>query len=361
MKRLVFLLAAACGHPGPPAIRPLSTGAPVSVGACAADAADATDTELLHLLPTDKVASVTVHGASTEPGDVTLATQAGALFDLAALRADVHALWHHDVASRIAVTATQVPGGYAVAFDITPARRVIRVELEGVTRADVPPLAVLEGTLHDRGRLARLVASAKDTLRDHGYLHASLRATTRATCAGVIVRIAGALGRRFRIGTIRVIGAAAPVAPGDLERDLGHANVPGGAYWKSALDDALDRIVLRDRALGYFDAAGTVDLLRDERTGRVDVVLWITHGAHYSIRVVIEGGTPEMRALVAARVAPVQGTWDLQRLERALAPLAKQLELLGGVARFDDKLEDVYRVRLLLVPLAPTGEPDQMP
>ena len=80
----------------------------------------------------------------------------------------------------------------------------------------------------------------------------------------------------------------------------------------------------------------------------------ITGGPRYRIQVVTEGGTPEMRALVAARLAPFEGTRDLDRLERVLLPLDHQLAKLGGhVLRTDEKLADVYRVQLFLVPFAP--------
>jgi len=335
------------------AIPTLPAALPEVVDGCTTGAAEAAGPAGWDLLPTDNIVSVTVRGA---PGDVTLATKAGAPLDPEALRADMRELWHRYVASQLAVTTTPVPGGYALTFDVTPARRVVRVELDGMTRADVPRLAMLEGTLHDRGRLARLVASSEATLRNHGYLRATLSATTQTTCEGVVVRIAGSLGRRYAAGKIRVTGAATPVTRADLAYDFGHTNVPGGAYQKDELDAALDRILARERALGYFDATREVHGLLDERTGRVDTDVRITDGPRYRIQVVTEGGTPEMRAFVAAKLAPVEGTRDLERLVRVLSPLDKQLAKLGGhVVRTDEKLAAVYRVQLFLVPLAPAG------
>lgn len=46
MRWLVFVLVAACSHPGSPAIATPPTGGPVSVDACTADAVDETDPEL---------------------------------------------------------------------------------------------------------------------------------------------------------------------------------------------------------------------------------------------------------------------------------------------------------------------------
>jgi hypothetical protein len=144
------------------------------------------------------------------------------------------------------------------------------------------------------------------------------------------------------------------VTRADLAYDFGHTNVPGGAYQKDELDAALDRILDRERALGYFDVSREVHGMLNERTGRVDTTVRITDGPRYRIQVVTEGGTPEMRALVVARFAAFEGTRDRDRLERVLPLLNKQLAKLGSrVERRAERVADVYRVQLLVVPLAP--------
>jgi outer membrane protein assembly factor BamA len=362
--RLLFLVIAACSQRTLFANRTMPSRPPTS-DTCTVDTIDPADAESLYLLPTDRITSVTVHGAAVEAGDVTLATKAGSLFDRDALHADLHALWRYGLAQRIAVTATRGLGGYAIAFDITPARRVIRVEFAGVTRAEIPRMSMLEGTLADRRRIAELVGTTEDLLRDHGYVDANLRATTRETCGGVIVRVTGALGRQYHVKTIRAIGATIPVSPAD---DLGQANVVGGVYWKSALDAARDRLVSRARALGHLDAKGELGVAFDKRTASVDVVMKISEGPRYRLRVVIEGGTPEMRALLGSKVAAVEAASDrsveaarsdVVRVEMALDP---QLAKLGGhvVMRFDRQGE-IYVVNLIISALAPAGEPNRVP
>lgn len=267
------------------------------------------------------------------------------------MRDDLRTLWRSDAAARIAVTATPAPDGYAIAFDVTPTPRVVQVELDGVTRAEVPRLAALEGTLHDDARLVRLVTATQTALREHGYLDASLTATTRTTCAGIVVRVAGTLGQRYRVGALRVLGAAEPVALAELEDDLGHANVPGGTYWSDNLDTAMLRVLARHQQLGYFDTKGHIEAVPDEQTGRVAITVQIDDGPRYRIEVAITGGTPAMRALAAVRLATVDGTHDLRGLQRALTLLDAPLATLGGrIALTCEPLRDVYRVHVALAP-----------
>jgi outer membrane protein assembly factor BamA len=341
----LLIVLAACGQPGqstlPRPVEPLSS-CPVELPVELDDAATAT------LAPTDKIASVAVHGA--ELGDLVLETKVG-LFDPFAIRGDLHTLWRLSVASRVAVTATPQPDGYAVVFDVTPARPVIRVEFEGMTRADVPQLALLEGTLHDRGRLARLVASTEASLRDHGYAHASLRASTRTTCAGVVVRIAGMLGPRYRAGTMRVIGASEPIAAAELSDDFGNTNAPGKAFHRSSLDAALVRLVAREQARGFFDAAGRVYVVGDDETHQIDGVLWIDDGPRYRIDFEIVGGTQATSALIDAALGPAKAKEDLDAFDRAFARAVEQVAALGyNLTRSDAKQGDVLTATLLVIP-----------
>jgi hypothetical protein len=298
-----------------------------------------------------RTAAVSDACAAVGSHDVVLATKAGAHFDRDARRADLH-------------TATRDLAGYAIAFELTPPRLVTRVELDGITPGQLPRLSMLEGTLDDRARLARLVVASEDLLRDHGYLDASLRATTRDTCDGVIVRVTGRLGRQYHVRTLRVIGATIPVSRADLEDDLGHANVVGGVYWKTALDDALARMRAREKALGHLDARGELDVALDAQTASVDVVMSITEGPRYRLKLVVEGGTPEMRALVTSAVAPIQNAPDrgteaqFGDAARAEIALDRQLAKLGGqVSLSTDRSGDIFVVKLVISPLATAGVP----
>jgi outer membrane protein assembly factor BamA len=341
---------AACSRSVAVAIPTLPAVGPADT--CAPEADDAGET-LPDLPANANVVSVSVVGTGPDLDEFELQTKAGAPLDREALRADLHALWQHGVASRVALTATPGPDGYALAFHVTPARRVIRVELDGITRDEVPRLAVLEGTLHDGARLARLAASTQEALRDRGYLRATLDATAHPTCGGVLVLVTGELDRRYRIRTIRATGAAIPVTPAELADDLGHANVPGGAYSRQGLDLALTRILAREQAAGYFGVKGRIDVAPDEPAGLVDVELQITDGPRSRIQVIVDGGTQEMRALAAARVGPLDGTTDFSGLVRALRFLDKEIpKLAGQAAATIEQLPDVYRVRLALAPAA---------
>lgn len=350
---LVWL--AACGRPALVATPALPPGLALSLAPCAAD--DAATPPVPDLGPDERIASVTVHGAGAEIGDVALHTQAGAPFDRAAARADLHALWGHSVASRVALTALSTAAGYALAFEVTPARRVIRVELDGVTRDEVPRLAVLEGTLHDGARLARLVASVTSALRDRGHLRASLDATAYPTCDGVVILVSGSLGPRYRVRSIRATGTSTPVTPAELEDDLGHANVAGGAYARQALDVALTRILAREQEAGYFAVTGDIAATPDDEAAAVDVELRISEGPRMRIAVAVDGGTPALRALVAGRLATFDGTTDFHGLRRAADAVDKELARLGQRAeRSTDDAAGVYRMRVTIAAAAPARE-----
>jgi outer membrane protein assembly factor BamA len=228
---------------------------------------------------------------------------------------------------------------------------VVRVEFDGMTRADVPQLALLEGTLHDRGRLARVVASTEASLRDHGYAHARLRESTRTTCEGVVVRIAGTLGPRYRAGTMRVIGASEPIAAAELEDDFGHTNAPGEAFQRSSLDAVLARLLAREHARGFLDAAGKVYVVGDDDAHAIDGVLWIDDGPRYRIELEIVGGTPETSALIDAALGPAKTRRDFDAFERAFARTVEKVAALGyNLTRSDAKQGDVLTATLLVIP-----------
>src|SRR5882757_1157121 len=103
MRWIGLVCVIACPQPAPPE-HPPPLAEPRTCPGAPADADEA-----LHLLPTDRIASVTVRGAV---GAIALATKAGAPFDIATVRSDVHALWRATVASHVVVTATPGADGY---------------------------------------------------------------------------------------------------------------------------------------------------------------------------------------------------------------------------------------------------------
>jgi hypothetical protein len=67
------------------------------------------------------------------------------------------------------------------------AERVGKVTVIGATAADVPQLAVLEGTLDDAARAARIAAISTEMLRARGYAHAHLAVERHEGCGTELV------------------------------------------------------------------------------------------------------------------------------------------------------------------------------
>lgn len=258
-----------------------------------------------------KVASVSVRGVGFDGASMapTLATKPGLPLDPDTLREDVRSLWKLG-ASQVAVTAEPSPDGYAIELAVTPLPHVVRVEIAGATRTQLATLATLEGTLHDQGRLGRLIGGTQQWLRAHGYPRAVLAGESFSTCEGVVVRIDAKLGDHFTLSRIAVTGSAVPAPAMMFEHDLGKMNAVGGEFSEPVFDEDLETLVGRHRDTGYLDAKWVPAVVHFDETHRlVTADARIEPGARFKVAITIEGGTPAQRARAEAAYGPLRGTW----------------------------------------------------
>lgn len=261
------------------------------------------------------IESVTVHGAGIEGAtlDPPLGTVAGGTYDAGQLRADLRALWASGRASQIVATAHPGAVGYAVDIALTAPPRVARVEIDGVPRADVRLLAVLDGTLLDGARLARLTAAEATWLATRGYLHARLTSTARVTCEGgnavAIVHVTGALGRRYTISHIAIHGSAVPWPRAQIA-EIGGVNAAGGYYDAGEFAQQGYRLGEAHRAAGYLDATSPPpDVVISERDATVAIDVYAVAGARYRGGDVACEGPALACAAVTGELHGWRGAW----------------------------------------------------
>lgn len=159
--------------------------------------------------------------------------------------------------------------------------RVGRVTIVGGSAADVPQLAVLEGTLDDAARTERVRLAAIDVLHTRGYPRAYVAVTRREGC-GVELDVAVVPGPRVRIVAIEF--EADDAFPADarlatIEDALGTVNAVGGAYVEDRLHSALAELQARYRAAGWIDAVVEPPRAEvDESRGTVRLTITIRAG-----------------------------------------------------------------------------------
>jgi outer membrane protein assembly factor BamA len=134
--------------------------------------------------------------------------------------------------------------------------RIGSVTIAGAKRADVPALAVLEGTLDDVDRTARIAQAATEALHWRGYAQAKIAITRSAQCF-TDLHVAVTLGPRYRIASIAFdttddFPHAQRLAA--LEDTLGTVNTIGGVLIEYRLQRALDVLAKRYRDAGWLDA-----------------------------------------------------------------------------------------------------------
>jgi outer membrane protein assembly factor BamA len=231
------------------------------------------------------------------------------------------------------------------------AGRIGRVAVTGAPRGVVPGLAVLEGTHDEPARTERIVQAATEALRWRGYPRARL-AVTRATGCFVELRVAVALGPRFRIARIDFdtdddFPAAERLAA--IEDALGTVNTVGGVHIDYRLRRALDGLERRYRDAGWLDARiGTPDASYSDG-GRVELAIKIAAGKRYRIGVIRAlGANAQTREAVLDELGVEAGAWydgpALRRgIERARRKVARPVEL-----RTRDTRDGVIEVEAVL-------------
>ncbi len=168
--------------------------------------------------------------------------------------------------------------------------RIGRVDIAGADRADaqraLAPLAVLEGTLDNPTRAARVARLATEALRTIGYPRAQIELDRSAGC-GVELHARVTLGPKFRIAKIQfVTGDSFPAKRrlALLESALGTVNTVGGVYVADRLDAALADLQKRYRDAGWARAEiATFAADYDDARGEVSLTIPIRSGPRFTI------------------------------------------------------------------------------
>jgi outer membrane protein assembly factor BamA len=251
----------------------------------------------------------------------------------------------------------------AVAAPCTPVR-IGRVRVLGGSLADVPGLAVLEGTIDDRARLERVLAAATEALHHRGHARARLELVRRPGCfteLDVIVQ----LGPRFLIERIDLVSGALAVDAGArasglsredqlavLEDALGTANTIGGVYIPYRLTRALAQLEQRYRDAGWLDVRIAAPAVRHDERGYVALTITVDAGPRYRIGAIrARGGGAAARAAVLEELRIEPGAWYdgpaiRHGLERARRRLDRRVELETRVqtSRGEIVLEAIVRL-----------------
>jgi outer membrane protein assembly factor BamA len=209
--------------------------------------------------------------------------------------------------------------------------RIGKVTVTGGSAADVPQLAVLEGTLDNEERTARVTTLATEMLRAHGYARASVRVARRIGC-GVELTVAVDRGPRFRISEIafQTDDEFPAEARGALiEDELGTVNTVGGAYVADRLSRALALLERRYQELGWLDAKVDAPVPHyDDRHRVVAVTIPIRAGRRFKIgNVVARGGKRATRAAVIEALGLRGGQWyDAARIREGLVRARREVD-----------------------------------
>ena len=218
--------------------------------------------------------------------------------------------------------------------------RVGEVTVTGAPRDAVPQLTVLEGTLDDPERTARLAEVATGALHARGYARAALAITRRTGC-GVGLDVAVRLGPRYRIAAIAFdTDDAFPDADrlAVIEDALGTVNTIGGVYIEYRMRRALAELERRYRDAGWLQARLGAPRASYDPRGTVAIAIPVTAGHRFRI-----GSVKAVGAGAGAREAVLQtlgihagdyynGPSLRSAIERARHKLARWVELRTNVA-----------------------------
>jgi outer membrane protein assembly factor BamA len=237
-------------------------------------------------------------------------------------------------------TAERMPVRGACAFN-----RIGEVTVTGAPRDAVPQLAVLEGTVDDPERTARVAQTATSALRTAGYARAQVSVARRVGCR-IDLEVSVALGARYRIADI----AFEPDAElpdterlAALEDALGTVNTVGGVYVEYRMARALAELERRYRDAGWLEARLGPPRASYDPSGTVSVAIPVVAGRRFRIASVkAVGASPLAREAVLQTLGLHAGDYFdgpsiRSAIERARHRLARWVELRTSVA--DDRPE----------------------
>lgn len=200
--------------------------------------------------------------------------------------------------------------------------RVGAVAVTGAKRADVAALVVLEGTLDDAERTARVAQAATEALHWRGYAQAKIEITRSAACF-TDLHVAVTLGPKFRISDIEF--ATDDDFPrkqrlAALEDTLGTVNTVGGVLIEYRMQRALAVLAKRYHDAGWLDAEIGAPVTDYTADGDVKITIPISAGQRYRVGAVRAlGGNRAVREKLLAELGIEPGAWyDGPAIRRAL-------------------------------------------
>ncbi len=243
------------------------------------------------------------------------------------------------------LAACRVPAGYAPVAAPCAFNRVGEVTVTGAPREAVPQLAVLEGTVDDRERTARIAETTVSGLRARGYADAALAITRRTGCR-VDLDVAVTLGPRYRIAAIAFdtddeFPDAERLAV--VEDALGTVNTVGGIYIEYRMKRALAELQRRYRDAGWLEARLGAPRTTYDQSGTVSVAIPVAAGRRFRIgSVKAVGANPIARDAVLQTLGLRAGDYYdgpsiRTAIERARHRVARWVELRTNIA--DDRPE----------------------
>lgn len=255
---------------------------------------------------------------------------------------------------RVLVAVSLVSCGSPHALRPTPiaapcsTERVGAVTVSGASRNDVPGLVVLEGTLDDEDRTARVAQAATEALHWRGFARAKIEITRSARCF-TDLHVAVTLGPKFKIASIAFdttddFPRAQRLAV--LEDTLGTVNTIGGVLIEYRLQRALDVLAKRYRDAGWLDAEIGAPITQYAASGQVRITVPIAAGERYRVGAVrAVGGNARVRQLLLAELGIERGVWyDGPTIRRALARARQSLD--RRVELRASALEDRHEIEL---------------
>ncbi len=190
--------------------------------------------------------------------------------------------------------------------------RVGQVHVTGAARKDVPALAVLEGTIDDRGRADRIAAVAAERLHAIGYARARIDLTRTQACFTEL-HVAVTLGPKFRIADIAFQTTDEFPARQRLvaiEDALGTVNTIGGFYIEYRLQRALIKLQESYRDAGWLEAKISAPTARFDDDGRISIAIPIDAGPRFRIAAIrARGAGAKARAAVLDEINIEPGAW----------------------------------------------------
>jgi outer membrane protein assembly factor BamA len=233
--------------------------------------------------------------------------------------------------------------------------RVGTVTVVGASRSAVAALAILEGTIDDPARTARILETARQTLQFQGYAHATVSLSRQIACFADL-HVAVDLGPKFHIDRIEfqtTDGFPAAERLAVIEDALGTVNTVGGVYIQYRLERALAGLERRYHDAGWLEAKIAPPAAHYDDHGAVTVSIPVDAGPRFRVGAIrARGAGAAARATVLEEIGLEPGAWYdgptiRNGIARARRKLDRGVELRTSVSsdRGEIELEAVLEAR----------------